>query len=247
MFAFLLLIFMFSFATCVNAVEDADAKSEITSPKQARHLFIPFVGYQTLDGEDVGFFYSTIYYERNGSNIDSFYVDRSGSDERNVTSPEIGIAYRYMPMDMIFAEVSLSTIHDKTNFEYPVRYEQQGYTVRRQVKIERKQTSISTVSLIFNAPEFWDWLKLSLKVSGGYAWRQAEIKDVLDREIIGVTDSKEAYVARGGLDLSYWSGKNFLLETSLYYTSFIPTSGENANFGGLGWKVSVFPIWAGVR
>jgi len=246
-FVILLLVCLFSFATYAVAAEDTDANVEITSPKQARHLFIPFIGYQTLDGEEVGYFYSTTYYERVGSTIDSFYVARSGSAERNVTSPELGITYRYMPLSLLYAELSLSTIHDKTLLEYPVRYEQQGYTVRRQVNVERKQTSIATMSMILNIPDVWDWLRSSLKVSGGYAWRAIEFEDGQGREAMGVTDSKELYVARAGLDLSYWSGKNFLLETSISYSAFIPTSGENATFGGLGWRVSVFPIWSGVR
>ncbi|MBT3232431.1 MAG: hypothetical protein HN356_06400 [Calditrichaeota bacterium] len=246
-FVFLILVFMFSFAMCAIAAENTDANAEITSPKQARHLIIPFIGYQTLDGEEVGYTYSTTYFERVGNSIDSFYVERNGSSERNVTIPELGISYRYMPLDLLHAELSLSTIHDKVHLEYPVRYEQQGYTVRRQVLVERKQTSLSTMSLILNIPDVWDWLRSSLKVSGGYAWRVIDYEAGQGREAIGVTDSKELYVARAGLDLSYWSGKNFLLETSISYSAFIPTSGENASFGGLGWRISVFPIWNGVR
>ena len=246
-FVFLLLVGMFSLVASVHAIENSDTSNVITSPKQARHLIIPFIGYQALNGEEVGYFYSRDYLDPNGASYDSVHVERSGSAERNVTSPELGIVYRYMPMDLIQAELSMSMIHDKTHFEYPVRYERRGYTERRQVNVERKQTVLSTMSLIVNVPDVWDWLKTSFKLTGGYAWREFVIEEGWTQEISGVTDSKEMYVGRAGVDLSYWAGKSFLMETSIYYTAFIPTTGDNAIFGGVGWKVSVFPFWSGVR
>jgi len=223
---------------------NADA-GEFKDTRGAKHMIIPFIGYQTLDGEEVGYIYSDIFYDfLNDTLVD---IEAAGSGERNVYVPELGITYRYMPADLLTAELSLSAIHDQDKLEYQIHYEVNEISEKSRISVQRKNTIFTSLSLIVNFRTNVNWLAPSIRLSGGYAWREISVKTHGYRDHASVSDANEFYIVRGGIDLSIWSNNNFLIEGSLYYTQFIPTDSDVDPFGGIGWRIGVFPIWSAKR
>ena len=208
----------------------------------SKHIILPFLGYQTLDGEKIGYNYSVLSYDFFTDTLVT--VELEGSEVRNVTVPVLGLAYRYIPSNLFYTEFSLAAIHDGENIKYLVRYDQSGFTTRSTISVTRRNTIVAGLDLVLTPKLVSDWLKTNFRVGGGYAWRKITSRPSRVTETISITDAEDMFVIRGGIDLALWRNNNFLIESAFFYSSYIPTDGDNDTFGGFGWKVSVFPAWS---
>ena len=208
-------------------------------------MLIPFIGYNVISGEDIGYTYDDIFYDIVEDTVANY--SETLSRENNSRVPELGLTYRYVANDFVTAEMTLSTIEDKTSFEYLVRYDASYYTQRSTVAVSRSNTTKFVAGVTVNIPVGIDWIQSAVKVNGGYAWR--DIKATSDRrtETVGYLDSKDMYIAQAGLDFGLWTQKNLIIEGTVYYTNYIPTDSEIDPFSSLGWGVRVFPLWSTQR
>ncbi len=222
------------------------AKTELPGSRGAKHIILPIIGYQNLNDEKIGFnyfneFYDPIFNQYNRVEIDS-------TARRSVTSPVLGVLYRYSPLRQIHAELSLSAIHDAENLRYDIRYlrnEETGYTSSSTVEVSRSNTVVAAVDLILTPP-LSSPVRLTpgLRLGGGYAWRKITVSTRGMSETASAMDADAMWALHAGIDMTLWSEKNFLIEGSISYTRLIPIDGDSEPFGGIGWKVSVFPIWS---
>ncbi len=246
----LTLIFLLGFlcnAAYIQAAEN-DRKKDIPETKNARHMIVPFLGYQELNNEQIGYSYSRTYYTR----LDSFPIHIEKLDERSLNVPELGVAYRYSsPLRILKVELSISGIHDQVNFKYPVSFAagSEGYNIKSNVFVSRTNTVVGGMGMLVELPPYnLKWFSPSLRVGGGYAWRDISVDGEYAWEEVDAPDADTIYMLRAGLDFTFWNKDNqFLIEGSGYYTHFIPANDELDPFSGLGWRISVFPLWGGNR
>jgi len=204
-------------------------------------MIIPFIGYQQMNGEKIGFEYHDDYFDYiSGTTVE---VSDNGSRELDINVPELGISYRYKPHKLFNGELTLSYIMDKEIVEYSAYFEVFGYAVTQRLEVTRKNTLLTNASFIFNFPTKSDRWKPSLKLGGGYATRNITMSGQSQDKVI-IPDAENMYVARGALEISFWKNKNFLIDGSIHYTMFIPTDSDLDSFNGIGWRVSIFPMWS---
>ncbi len=222
------------------------ADADIPGSNGARHMILPYVGYQTLDGEEIGYDYSYQYYD---DIFNGFHnVDTSGTLERNTNAAVLGLLYRYTPSSLYYGEFSLYTIHDGKNLDHNIRYILDyggfNYTQRTTVEVTRSHTKVAEMNFALTPPTSLNWLTIAIRIGGGYAWREIKHTSKFENEVVSIPDSDAMYVIKGGLNLTVWSKKNFIIEGSMFYSNFFDVDGNNDPFGGLGWRVSLFPIWS---
>lgn len=211
----------------------------------ARHMILPFVGYQALDGEEIGYQYSDKYYDPIFDTYNE--IEITGTNERNTNAAVLGLLYRYTPSTLFFGELSLYSIHDGKNLTHNIRYtrdEEIDYTYRTFVKVSRSHTRVAEFNLALTPPTTLKWLSAAIRIGGGYAWREITSTTGSQSETVIIPDSDSIYLVKGGINLTFWSKKNFIIEGSVFYTNFYDASGDNDPFGGLGWRISLFPIWS---
>ncbi|MBC8465987.1 hypothetical protein H8D57_03080, partial [bacterium] len=195
--------------------ESSAQATDVVNARTSQHLIMPFIGYQTLNGEKTGFNYSFGYIDYFETSIDT--VDRIGEYERDIYTPELGIVYKYNPIDLLSLELSLSTVHDKVSIRYPIIFESRGFNNKEIISISRRNTMISSLTVLLNLPSPVKTMKPSIRFGGGYAFRDITMDNpgyYLDEKIEAI-DAKELYVYRAGIDLSIWSKSNFIIEGSL--------------------------------
>lgn len=219
--------------------------SQVLSPRRARHVLMPFIGVQTIDGEKVGFSYVNQFWDF--SLRDTVYINVSETGQYSKTVPELGLIYRYMPTGVLGAELAISAIQDETELEYSYLIDIfGGYSLPDEIIVSRQSTVASSACLLLNLPVPVRWITSGIRIGGGYAWRNITTKTNL-----GLTSSKpdyieasETFMLKGGLDFGFWSSNNFLFQTSISYTRFFPQGDDLDVYDGFGWRVSFFPIWS---
>lgn len=213
--------------------------------KGARHVILPYIGYQMINGEKVGYKYSDLYFDYVTNLLAT--KDTSYSSESDDSTPELGLSYRYLASDLVTVEVMLSVLENKTDLEYPVTYNASYYTQRSKVSISKGNTVKLAGGALFNLPSPIKWLSPTARLAVGYAWRDVNVKSSRRTETVSTYAAADMYVIQGGVDVSVWSKENMLIEGSLFYTHYIPTDSDIDAFGGLGWGIRVFPIWSNSR
>lgn len=239
----LLLIAALLFGASQTVAQDQD--QDPPGVKGARHVVLPYVGYQMINGEQVGYNYSDLYYDFDTETVAT--KDLSERNEVDESIPELGLTYRFVVTNLISAELALSTLENKDVHEYPVSYDASYYTQRSKVSVSKGNTTKLTGGAIVNVPCPIQWLAPAVRVNFGYAWRDVKATSPRPNETVGSIDASDFYVLQGGVDLSIWSDKNMLIEGSMFYTLFMPTDSDLDSFGGIGWGMRVFPVWSNVR
>ena len=214
--------------------------------REARHLILPILGYQSLNGEQTGLDYTArIYMQLFDSTI---VVSSSTSGERDVRAPMFGLLYRYSPNQLLFGELTMGVIHDKTTFGYKVEIPIYNFTSVVNTSVSRSNTTIVNLDGGCRVRLPIKWVEPALRAGVGYAWR--DVKFVAPDDPTNtfqitshIHDAGSMLAARAGLDVTLWKESALVATGSLYYQQFYP-SGENSNaFGGMGWRMSFFPVW----
>ena len=231
----------------VNSLFAVNKTGDISVPmaKNARHTIMPFIGYQILDGEQMGFSFSYEVFDPVGLVLVS--VNDEDHYESNSKSPEMGLIYRYQtPINMFSIEAGLSLIHDAKNYTRSYLVNFGAYSQAGQVFISHRNTMISSLSFKIDVPTGVKFLSSSIIIGTGYGKRN--ISGNLDfdyyNRVLNITDSEELLMSRFGLETSIWNKDNFLLKGSIYYSQMMPLDERNDPFGGIGWSFGFFPIWS---
>ncbi|MDP8229118.1 MAG: hypothetical protein P9M15_06670 [Candidatus Electryoneaceae bacterium] len=224
------------------------AATEISDPnvRDAQHLILPFLGYQILDGEQLGYSFSTVIPSELWGDTT---ISASGTYTHDTKTPVLGITYRYRPIPNFFTELSIASFLDGQSFTYPAEYSYRGYSQIVDITVSRSNTAFVGLDVVGVIPIPLKWFSVNGRVGGGYAWRDVKVK--LDEQYAALAssvesiDAKRMYLVRGGLDFSLWKSNLLMLQGSITYSQFIPTDSDLDSFGGLGWQISIFPIWSG--
>lgn len=238
----LILIGILAWTPTVGAADAADLPP---GARGARHMVIPFLGYNVISGENVGYTYEDMYYDIIADTI--AFHNEAKTLEHKSRVPELGLTYRYIANDLLTAEVTLSTVEDKTNFDYLVRYDASYYTQRSTVTVSRTNTTKFVAGVTVNVPMGIDWIQSAVKLNGGYAWRDIKATSERRTEVVGFLDSEDMYIAQVGLDFGFWTKTNMIIEGTVYYTQYIPTDSEIDPYSSIGWGIRVFPLWSAQR
>jgi hypothetical protein len=212
--------------------------------KDARHLLLPYIGYQFMNGEQVGasFYYST----RDSYNPDTLLVySGSYAGERSVKSPVFGLLYRYRFNDRIHFEGSLATANDGKTLKYPVAIQYYNFNVISwELTVQRRNTVMASAGASYDLPIPKEWLGATLRAGVGYAWRKVKVKSSLPDATLNFSDAERMLTAKAGIDVTFWSQSFLVLQGGVSYTRFMPTKSGVDPFGGIGWQFSVFPVWS---
>ena len=222
--------------------------TEISDPnvRDAQHLILPFIGYQMMNGEGIGYSFSTLI-------PNEFWGDTtisgSGTYTHDTKTPVMGITYRYRPIPNFYTELSIATLLDGRSFTYPARYSLRGFSQIVDITVSRSNMVFVGLDVVGTIPFPLQWFSVNGRMGGGYAWRDVNVK--LDKRYAALAssvksiDAKRMYLVRGGFDLSLWKSNLLMLQGSIYYSHFIPTDSDLDSFGGVGWQIAIFPIWSG--
>ncbi len=240
-----LTLILLSISTLVFAAE------QIPSAKEARHILMPFIGYQILNGEEVGVEYTL-------TQTSSFFPDtvftwsQHITGERNAKAPVLGFSYRFKITPQYGCEAIAGVIHDQITLNYPSALEVYGFTQRWDVKVTRKNTSFLTVGGFLMLPNLVNWLDISTKVSIGYAHRSISTNrggttiasGTVTHTTFGFDDAKNLFVWNIGADFTLWRSDLLLLRGGLMWNQYEPIGADVKSFGGIGWQVNLFPFWS---
>jgi len=220
------------------------ATASAEGARESRFLILPYLGYQAMDGENVGYAFTArlhhIYFP------DSItYISGSGSGERSINAPVFGLAYRYCHNKLFHCELALAIIHDGTTLKYPISYYDEYERSRQcELTVERKNSLLGSLDLVYTLPAPVRWFDIGIRAGGGYAWRRIKVRTSSFAVDGSSDDAKGMILSRAGIDLTFWKDKQLVFQGSLFYIHFIPTNTEVDPFGGLGWRMSFFPIWS---
>jgi hypothetical protein len=231
--------------------------SSAEGARNARHVFLPFIGYQTMTGEQVGVDYTA------GVGIVTLdtviYAKATHSGTRYKRAPMFGVLYRYIPNERYYGEAMLAVIHDKSSRSYPFEVPLYNFVVRSRFGVERSNTTIGTLEFVNNLHSPANWLGLGVRGGVGMSLRRTRVTPpaAAGNEITvnaRVRDAERMYIGRLGLDFTIWNGAQLVATGSVFYTRFIPVGGDTDPiipgpadpdpFGGMGWRLSFFPIWS---
>lgn len=250
-FSIILIITAFLF---IVSAEPAIAEDNNVTSRRSRFLFLPLLGYQSLDGEQIGFNYN--YYEEiNFGGMDTI-ATASGTEnsERNVRAPMFGLMYRFRPNYQLNCDATLAIIHDGTSNKHRIDISFFGFTTPLEASISRGNTVFGMLELGYNIPLpaslmgiNMKWLGLSVSGGLGYALRSVKVhNDYQDYLTIDHKNSESMLSMRFSGDLTLWRQDQLVIMGSLFYTRFIPSDGDIDPFGGVGWRMAVFPIWSAI-
>ena len=248
-------IMFLSFATILalnTGVIRAQEEIEDVGSRQSRHLILPMMGYQTMDAEKMGFSYNAALHVHFAGIDTVFTSNDSYQRERNVNKPVFGLVYRFRPNYQFNCDLSFAVIHDGESQVYETVIDLWGYPQVEKMSVSRGNTTFGSVDIGYNLPIPVKFLGLAVSGGVGYAWRNIKSKN--DRHIADATgtytlttdqtNAESMYMLRAGAELSLWKGNQMVVMGSLFYSQFIPTDDAIDPFGGLGWKLMIFPIWS---
>jgi hypothetical protein len=227
----------------------ASDNDTIPGAREARHLIIPFIGYQVLNGEQRGVDYMLAFVLPSPDTTLNY--NGSSRGQNDIKAPVLGLAYRYMLNQRWHLEGTISFIEDHTERTYPVILEVYGYLQNRNIRVQQGNTTALTadVCYVFDTP--YKSITAAGRIGAGWAWRS--VTALWEQPLTGVTGVKQSLKAfdperlwsvRAGVDLVLWSETNLLIQGGVSYTQFIPINSDAKSFGGVGWRFSFFPIWS---
>jgi hypothetical protein len=246
-----IVFFITLFALPVRAAED-----NIRGARYAPHLILPLFGYQSINDEMIKFTYD-VYFKIVMENIDSLEMNYEGSEtfERSVKTPMLGFVYRFRPNHSLNVDATFAMLWDAATFNYKVSFPILDYsTVLLERTVNRSNSLFGALDLGYNIPMPIKWLGVSVIGGAGYTYRKIESKDHHEESTIGniyvkadvVNTNKKIdgmLLIRGGLDLSFWKSDHLIIMGSVFYTQYRPSNSDIDPFGGIGWKLCLFPIW----
>ena len=218
-------------------------------------MFLPFIGYQSVIDEQVGAsFYLTGVPPPPLKT--QFVIQGGDSLERTTNAPVIGMAYRYRPLQNIWAEAAFGLILDGETMIYqmsiPVQYGSYSQVQTTELIVSRSNTMFGKLDFIGQLPAIpkWNWLSSGIRVGMGYGAREIKKSSPLASGG-GVTyfelntmDAEQFFTYSIGVNLAFWRENMLLIEGSAFYTRFLPYNSDSDPYGGIGWQFSVFPIWS---
>ncbi|MCF7811263.1 hypothetical protein K9N50_09790 [bacterium] len=248
----ILVVFSIVFVTLpVKAADD-----NIRGARYAPHLILPLLGYQSIDNEMSKFDYD-IHFKIVIENIDSLemYRDSSETFERSRKSPMLGFTYRFRPNHSLNIDATFAMLHDAATFKYKASFPIFDYSTETyEMTIKRSNMLFGALDLGYNIPLPMKWFGLSIIGGAGYAYRKIESEDIhqsgqigniyIEADIVNTNEQADGILFyRGGFDLSLWKSDNLIIQGSIFYTQYQPSDSEIDPFGGIGWKLCLFPIW----
>ncbi len=250
---FSIILIITAFLLIVSA-EPAIAEDNNVTSRRSRFLFLPLLGYQSMDGEQIGFNYN-FYQEVSSFGMDTIST-ASGTEnrERNVRVPMFGLMYRFRPNYQLNCDATLAIIHDGTSNKYRIDILFFKRTTSLEVRISRGNTVLGMLELGYNIPlpgslmgVNMKWLGLSVSGGLGYALRSIKVhNDYQNVLTINHKNSESMLSMRFSGDLTLWRQDQLVIMGSLFYTRFIPSDSDIDPFGGVGWRMAVFPIWSAI-
>ncbi len=250
---FSIILIITAFLLIVSA-EPANAEDSNVTSRRSRFLFMPLLGYQSMDGEQIGFNYDFLYEWSYGGLDTIFTASGTKNSERNVRAPMFGLMYRFRPNYQLNCDATLAIIHDGTSNKYRIDVSYFGRTIPYDVTISRGNTILGMLELGYNIPLpaslmgiNMKWLGLS--VSGGLGYALRSVKVYNDNQSLLTIDHKNSesmLSLRFGGDLTLWRQDQLVILGSLFYTRFIPSDSDIDSFGGVGWRMAIFPIWSAI-
>lgn len=238
----LLAIFMALPADLQAQVNMVDQQTK--GARYSRHLILPFLGYQSMNGEKTSFGYFTSFTFQHPDTTFTFQDDIPG--ERDVRAPSFGLTYRLRLSHQLNLDASFAVIHDGITQQYDAKVTTYGYTVLYPLYLRRSNTMITTFGAGYNVPlpKQLQFLGINVWGSAGFAWRNIEVTNNNDIDITtSHTTANRMMVGRIGAEAMLWNGNMMMLMGSVFYGQFIPTDSDIDPFGGIGWSLALFPMW----
>ncbi|MFC2150259.1 hypothetical protein ACFLQV_02025 [Calditrichota bacterium] len=247
-FLYPLLVTLLFLPTMVQA-QDMSNEMQSLGARNSRHIFIPFLGYVGMNGEDLSST-MTITYLGSRVGVDTNTVTSTSTllSERDVNAPFLGVLYRFRVTHQLHMEASYAIAHDRMNREHRSKVEIVGFPFYHKISVIRTNTNMATAGAGILLPVWKNVIAGGATISGGYAWRDVKVEIAEeDIELVQASafDADAMYVIKGGVKGSIWRGNQFLIEMAVDYTHFVPTDSDIDAFGGISWRASVFPIWFG--
>jgi len=244
------LLIVFTLVLCALPVNGAE--DEVSS-RNSRHLLMPLLGYQAMDSEQMSFFYNVNLHVHFGGIDTTFYADSSYIQERSVDKPMFGLIYRFRPSHQLNCDFTFAVIHDGESQSYKSVVDLWGFKRTEEMTVSRGNTAFCAADIGYNLPMPVKFLGLSVSGGVGYAWRSVKSdNDKLLSDATGIytlttsnVDAESMYMFRIGADMSLWKQNQLIIMGSLFYTQFVPTDSDIDPFGGIGWRMMIFPIWSG--
>lgn len=225
---------------------------EVPKARNARHIVMPFLGYQTYSGEELSasfdltqtsrFFPGTIFSWR-----------REFTGQQDIRTPAVGLLYRYRLLPNWGIEATAGVLHSKKTFLYSTNLNVFDFTQRFTMTVAHGNTTFGTVYGCYLPPEPAPWISLSFKGGGGFAWRSITTSQggesfqagTYTRIVYSTDDAKQMALATLGIDATLWGGEVLLMKIGVHYVQFFPVGSKGSPFGGIGWSVGFFPMWGG--
>jgi len=239
--------------TVMLCAPPARSAEEEVSSRNSRHLLLPMMGYQTMDSEQMEFSYQAVFNVHFGGLDTTFYADSSISRERSVDKPMFGLIYRFRLTHQLDFDFTFAVIQDGESQSYTSVIDLWGYKQTEQMSVSRGNTSFGALDVGYNLPVPLKFLGLSVNGGVGYAWRRIKENNNKTISDVGGTytlttshkDADSMYMLRGGASFSLWKQNEMIVIGSVFYTRFIPTVSDIDPFGGIGWRIMIFPVWSG--
>jgi len=232
------------------------AEDNIRGARYAPHLILPLLGYQSIDNEMINLTYN-VYFKIVIENIDSLEMSYEGSEttEHSFNSPMLGFVYRFRPNHNLNVDATFAMLHDAASFKYIASFPIFEYSTETlEMTVKRSNTLFGALDVGYNIPLPMKWLGVSVSGGSGYAYHKIESEDHHEKSTNGnisviadvVNTNKQndgMLLFRGGLDLSFWKNNHLIIMGSVFYTQYQPSNSDKDPFGGIGWKLCLFPIW----
>jgi hypothetical protein len=249
---FILFPIFIAFLTLNTGVVRAQEEIEDVGSRQSRHLILPMMGYQAMNSEKTNFSYNAMLHVHFAGTDTVFYANGDYQHERNVDKPMFGLVYRFRPNYRLNCDLTLAMIHDGESQVYETVIDLWGYKQVEQLIVTRGNTTFGSVDVGYNLPLPVKFLGLAVSGGVGYAWRNIKSKN--DRHVADASgtyllttkqlNAESMYLLHAGAELSLWKGNQMVVMGSIFYAQFIPTDDAIDPFGGMGWKLMIFPIWS---
>jgi len=215
-------------------------------------MIVPFVGYQFISGDVTGVDYSVQVNDPSFPD-QMFTFDSSFKRERDYKSPVVGFSYRYRLNDAFRIDGLAAILQDQFTVKYPAIFQVYQFTQSVPMTVVRTNTMLVGADLSYEFDTPLQWLTGAIRGGLGYGFRETHFDwpwlqrsgDYADAKI-KIFDATRLMTARFGADGLVWKSDNLLLQAGISYTRFFPLNGDGKSFGGIGWRVGVFPIWSAV-
>jgi hypothetical protein len=249
---FILFPIFIAVLTLNTGVIQAQEEIEDVGSRQSRHLILPMMGYQAMNSENTNFSYNATLHVHFAGIDTVFSANADYQRERSVDKPMFGLVYRFRPSDKLNYDFTFAVIQDGESQVYETVIDLWGNKQVEKLSVSRGNTTFGSVDVGYNLPLPVKFMGLAVSGGVGYAWRNIKSKN--DRHVADASgtyllttkqlNAESMYLLRAGAELSLWKGNQMVVMGSIFYSQFIPTDDAIDPFGGMGWKLMIFPIWS---